>query len=37
MVVDIVVLMDVLKIDCVVFGGYDWGVCMVDIIVVLWL
>ena len=34
--VDIVALMDALKIDQAVFGGYDWGARTADIIAALW-
>lgn len=34
--VDIVALMDALKIDRAVFGGYDWGARTADIIAALW-
>ncbi|OXJ29040.1 alpha/beta hydrolase [Burkholderia sp. HI2714] len=34
--VDIIALMDALKIDRAVFGGYDWGARTADIIAALW-
>ncbi|KVP72593.1 alpha/beta fold hydrolase [Burkholderia ubonensis] len=34
--VDVVALMDALKIDQAVFGGYDWGARTADIIAALW-
>ncbi|MCO1341007.1 alpha/beta hydrolase [Burkholderia multivorans] len=34
--VDIVALMDALKIDRAVFGGYDWGARTADIIAAIW-
>ncbi|MBU9582683.1 alpha/beta fold hydrolase [Burkholderia multivorans] len=34
--VDIVALMDALKIDRAAFGGYDWGARTADIIAALW-
>jgi pimeloyl-ACP methyl ester carboxylesterase len=34
--VDIIALMDALKIDQAVFGGYDWGGRTADIIAALW-
>jgi pimeloyl-ACP methyl ester carboxylesterase len=34
--VDIIALMDALKIDKAVFGGFDWGARTVDIIAALW-
>ncbi|WP_414447753.1 alpha/beta fold hydrolase [Burkholderia sp. 22PA0099] len=33
---DVVALMDALKIDKAVFGGYDWGARTADIIAALW-
>ncbi|OED12990.1 alpha/beta fold hydrolase [Burkholderia sp. A2] len=34
--VDIVALMDALKIDRAIFGGYDWGARTTDVIAALW-
>ena len=34
--VDIIALMDALKIDKAIFGGFDWGARTVDIIAALW-
>ncbi|WP_144147069.1 alpha/beta hydrolase [Paraburkholderia sp. BCC1884] len=34
--VDIVALMDALKIDKAIFGGFDWGARTVDVIAALW-
>ncbi|MET1532680.1 alpha/beta fold hydrolase [Burkholderia sola] len=34
--VDIVALMDALKIDHAIFGGYDWGARTADVIAALW-
>jgi pimeloyl-ACP methyl ester carboxylesterase len=34
--VDIVALMDALKLDQAVFGGYDWGARTADIVAALW-
>jgi pimeloyl-ACP methyl ester carboxylesterase len=34
--IDIVALMDALKIDQAIFGGYDWGARTADIIAALW-
>jgi pimeloyl-ACP methyl ester carboxylesterase len=33
---DIVALLDALKIDTAILGGYDWGVRTVDVIAALW-